>query len=123
MDQPDLDVFAAAWIDGWNAHDLDRILNHYAEDVVFRSPKISVYTGGVTDTLHGRDAIRAYFARGLAFRPGLTFSDPVVFRDTTGLALMYRAEDGNTACETMTLDADGRVTEARVFYLLAPEYR
>ena len=54
--------------------------------------------------------------RGLAFRPDLKFSRWTVTSDATGLALIYMGEDGATAVETMTLDADGRVAEARVFY-------
>ncbi len=33
----DYDAFAIEWEAAWNAHDLNRILAHYAEDVVFRS--------------------------------------------------------------------------------------
>jgi ketosteroid isomerase-like protein len=33
-------AFADEWTDAWNAHDLDRILSHYAADVVFESPVI-----------------------------------------------------------------------------------
>ena len=28
-------AFAANWIAAWNAHDLERILEHYTEDVSF----------------------------------------------------------------------------------------
>ena len=108
--------FARSWLADWNSHDLDAILDHYADDVVFRSPKILAFTGGKTDALQGKASLRAYFARGLAFRPELEFSDPKVAWDTDGVALIYMAEDGATAVETMTLDADGRVAEARVFY-------
>jgi len=110
------DDFARGWIRDWNRHDLDAILEHYAEDVVFRSPKVLGYTGGKTDTIRGRENLRPYFARGLAFRPDLKFSDPQPTWDRDGLALIYAGEDGSTAVETMTLDAEGRVAEARVFY-------
>ena len=110
------DDFALAWLRDWNRHDLDAILEHYADDVVFRSPKVLSYTGGKTDTIRGRENLRPYFARGLAFRPGLKFSDPLAAWDRDGLALIYSGEDGSVAIETMTLDADGRVSEARVFY-------
>ncbi len=109
-------AFSAAWVRDWNAHDLDAIVAHYAEDVVFRSPKVARYTGGKTDTLVGKGALRAYFARGLAFRTELHFSDPKPCWDGTGIALIYAGEDGSTAVETMTLDDDGLVAEARVFY-------
>lgn len=32
--------FAEEWVAAWNSHDLDRILTHYADDVVFSSPHI-----------------------------------------------------------------------------------
>jgi ketosteroid isomerase-like protein len=32
------DAFAEDWIAAWNAHDLDRVLSHYADDIVFLSP-------------------------------------------------------------------------------------
>ena len=111
------DAFAAACIADWNRHDLEAILDHYAQDVVFRSPKVWRFTGGQTDQITGRDGLRPYFAAGLAGRPGLTFTLDHAFRDRTGVALQYRAEDGGTACETMTLDDSGRVSQARVFYL------
>ena len=108
--------FARSWLADWNSHDLDAILGHYADEVVFTSPKVLGFTGGRTDTLQGRENLRAYFSRGLAFRPELRFSDPKLTCDASGLALIYLGEDGSTAVETMTLDADGRVAEARVFY-------
>jgi len=108
--------FARSWLADWNSHDLDAILGHYAEDVIFTSPKVLGFTGGKSDTLEGKDRLRAYFARGLAFRPELEFSGPKVTWDASGVAVIYLGEDGSTAVETMTLDADGRVAEARVFY-------
>jgi ketosteroid isomerase-like protein len=113
---PAPDDFARGWLRDWNSHDLDAILGHYAEDVVFRSPKILGYTGGKTDKIIGRDNLRPYFARGLAFRPDLKFTPTLTTWDRSGVALIYSAEDGATAVETMTLDAEGRVAEARVFY-------
>ena len=112
----DLQAFAEAWIRDWNGRHLGPILEHYAEDVVFRSPKIWGFTEGASDTLRGRSALRPYFARGLANRPALHFSLERVFVDRTGVAITYTAEDGRTAVETMSLDAEGKVVEARVFY-------
>ena len=41
----DPESFAHEWIAGWNARDLDRILDHYADDVIFSSPKAQAITG------------------------------------------------------------------------------
>ena len=109
-------AFAEAWLRDWNGRHLGTILEHYAEGVVFRSPRIAHYTEGKTDTLTGRAAIRPYFARGLANRPGLKFELVSVHADGAGLAIVYRGEDDTTAVETMSVDADGKVIEVRVFY-------
>ena len=37
--------FAVEWIAAWNAHDLDRILSHYADDFEMRSPLIAERMG------------------------------------------------------------------------------
>lgn len=108
--------FAEAWLRDWNSHDLDVILRHYAEDVVFRSPKVARFTGGETDTLRGREALRPYFAAGLKARPALRFDPLTTCADLGGVALVYKGEDGATAVETMSLNPFGEVAEARVFY-------
>ena len=30
--------FAAQWLDAWNGHDIEAILSHYADEIVFLSP-------------------------------------------------------------------------------------
>jgi ketosteroid isomerase-like protein len=37
--------FAAAWYAAWNAHDLEAILEHYADDVEMSSPLVAALTG------------------------------------------------------------------------------
>ena len=38
MTEDEARSFAADWIEAWNSHDLDRIMTHYAEDLVLVSP-------------------------------------------------------------------------------------
>ena len=67
------DRFATEWIGAWNAHDLDAIVAHYAEDVTFVSPFVAALTGEESGRIEGRDALREYFRprpRGLP-RPAL----------------------------------------------------
>ena len=111
-----LQDFAEAWLRDWNSHDLEVILRHYAEDVVFRSPKVARYTDSDVDTLKGRDALRPYFARGLANRPQLKFDLVAATTDHDGVAIVYTGEDGSTAVETMSINREGEVQDARVFY-------
>ena len=52
--------FAQDWQDGWNSHDLDRIMAHYHEEVVFGSAKAQALVG--KGELTGHDALRGYWA-------------------------------------------------------------
>lgn len=40
MDKAFARQFTADWIESWNAHDLDRVLSHYADDFKMSSPVI-----------------------------------------------------------------------------------
>jgi len=42
MDHEAAERFAREWYAAWNAHDLDRILSHYADDVEMASPLVSL---------------------------------------------------------------------------------
>jgi ketosteroid isomerase-like protein len=46
MTSGEAQAFADEWIAAWNSHDLDRVLSHYAPEVVFlsRSLKSSLAT-------------------------------------------------------------------------------
>ena len=61
----DLAGFAREWLTAWNAHDLERILAHYSEDVELTSPFVAKLTGRSEGVLRGKAALRDYFARGL----------------------------------------------------------
>ena len=111
-----LENFAARWVDDWNRRDLEAILSHYSELVSFRSPKVARYTDGQTDVINGLPALRPYFSAGLKRRPDLRFSPVTVCADADGVALVYTGEDSSTVVETMTLDQQGKVSTARVFY-------
>ena len=56
--------FAQDWQDGWNSHDLDRIMAHYHKDVVFRSVKAQALVG--RGELIGRHELRRYWPKPLS---------------------------------------------------------
>ena len=33
--------FADDWIDSWNSHDLDRVMSHYDEELIYFSPFVA----------------------------------------------------------------------------------
>jgi hypothetical protein len=107
--------FERDWISAWNAHDIDRILSHYRDDVEFISP-LAARAGAPHGKLSGRSALRAYFERGLATYPGLHFQPIAALGGVGSIALHYRAVEDREAIEVMELDAAGKVRRAVVHY-------
>jgi ketosteroid isomerase-like protein len=74
MDAAFAQNFAEEWEAAWNSHDLERILKHYADDVVFESPHIRERFGEGRDEVSGKDALRAYWGAGLERETNLHFT-------------------------------------------------
>ena len=109
---PDLVAeFEREWIEAWNAHDLDRILSHYRDDIRFVSPFAARY-GAPHGRVDGLHALRAYFERGLATYPALHFQPIAVLAGVGSIALHYRSVEDRQAIEVMQLDARGQVRHA-----------
>lgn len=107
---------AQAWVGAWNARDLDAILSHYGEDVVFSSPFVVKLTGDPSGTLRGKAALRDYFSRGLAAYPDLHFELSQVLSGVDSVTLCYRSVNGLHAAETMQVGEDGLVRRVWAHY-------
>jgi hypothetical protein len=117
MSVPDPVRFSAAWESAWNAHDLDAVLSHFHDDVVFTSPmatRLLPETGGV---LRGREALRQYWAEGLRQMPDLHFVVERVFAGVSVLVLSYRNHRGGLVDEVLRF-SDGLVVEGHGTYLV-----
>jgi len=108
-------AFAAEWIAAWNAHDIERILEHYAEDVQFSSPFVASIAGVPSGTLAGTPDLRAYWTKALQMLPNLRFTLIEVLAGVDAVTLYYRGHRG-TVAETFQLDVEGRVRVATACY-------
>ena len=107
---------ADEWFAAWNAHDLEAVLAHYAEDVEFVSPFVAVLNGDERGVLHGKDALRAYFARAFERFPDLRFEPRDVLVGVDSITLSYLSVGGRRAAEVMSLGPDGRVVRVLAHY-------
>jgi ketosteroid isomerase-like protein len=112
---PDPDAFARTWADEWNSRDLDAIVRHYAPDVVFHSPVAARLLPESGGTVRGIDALRDYWAKGLAAYPTLHFEVLEVFTGTDALVIRYGTDHGDVRAEVLTF-RDGLVVEGRGTY-------
>jgi ketosteroid isomerase-like protein len=107
--------FAAEWIDAWNAHDLDRVLTHYADDFEMSSPVIVAIAGEPSGMLKGKEQVRAYWSKALELLPDLRFELLTVLVGVASIVLYYRGARG-LAAETFHFDGQGRVIRAYAHY-------
>ena len=108
-------ALAQRWIDAWNAHDIEAVLALFSDGFSFSSPLIRQLTGEPSAKLVGKQAVRAYWQRGLAHLPDLHFELIEVLIGTDGLTILYRGHRGLTA-EVLTLSDDGLVLRGQAFY-------
>lgn len=107
---------AEAWVQAWNSHDLDAIMAHYADDIVFYSPIIQKLNNDPSGRLTGKAALRAYFEKGLAAYPDLHFDLYHVLEGVGSVVLYYKSINNRLSAEMMVLDAHGKVKEVRAHY-------
>lgn len=110
-------VTAQDWIAAWNSHDLDAILAHYAQEIVFVSPASTRITGDPTGRVVGKAALRVYWGKALAGAPDLTFTLRKVFRGPDSLAIAYHSSrTGGEVVEVLRFGPDGLAVEAAAYY-------
>jgi len=116
MTVPDPSTFSSAWAAAWNARDLDALLSHFADDVLFTSPVAAQVVPASGGVLRGKDALRAYWTEGLRRIPDLHFTVERVFAGVSVLVISYRNQRGNLVDEVLVF-ADGLVVEGHGTYL------
>ena len=110
------DAFVASWLAAWNAHDVDAITAHYADDVEYHSPFVAQLADG-PGHLKGLDAVRTYVTAALERYPDVHFDPPsLVGVGAHSLSMVYRSVNDLTAVETLVLGPDGKVTLALCHY-------
>ena len=105
-----------AWFDTWNAHDLERILSHYAEDVEMVSPMIQKIMQEPSGRLRGKATLRAYWGAALARVPNLHFEPLSACWGLGSVVLCYKGVAGRTVAEVLELDPTGLVCGAHAHY-------
>ena len=119
MSIPEPLTFSAAWAAAWNARDVEAVLSHFHDDVVFTSPtaaRVVPDSGGV---VRGKDALRAYWTAALALVPDLHFTVERVLAGVDTLVISYRNQVGGVVDEVLVF-SDGLVVEDHATHLVGP---
>lgn len=107
---------ARHWVAAWNAHDLDEIMAHYADEIELASPAAAQLLGNADGKVAGKAALRAYFQRGLEAYPNLHFDLENVLCGLNSLVLYYKNQKGTHTAEFMELSGGGKVVRVAAHY-------
>jgi DNA-binding winged helix-turn-helix (wHTH) protein len=102
--------FARSWIAAWNDHDLDRVLSHYATDVVFLSPTAQRRLGN--GRLEGRADLGACWRAGLDAKPNFKLDLIDVLIGHQCLTILFRNHMGMVVAQTFEFRTDGKVSRS-----------
>ena len=109
-------TFVEQWVTDWNAHDLDKLLAHFAEDVVFTSPAAAQLIASSDGVIRGKAALRGYWTEGLRRIPDLHFEVVATYIGINTLVINYRNQRGGLVNEVLVFDG-ALVAEGHGTYL------
>jgi ketosteroid isomerase-like protein len=113
----DMQTLATEWIESWNRHDLESIMAHYADDVVFEANTVVKRWNRPDGKLRGSQELREHFRRGLELAPTLHFELETVLTAPSGYAALYHRDNGNRVLDVVELNANNKATQVKAFYM------
>ncbi|WP_293001105.1 nuclear transport factor 2 family protein [Mycobacterium sp.] len=104
MSTPEPAGFAEDWAAAWNRHDVEAVLAHFHDDVVFTSPIAAEIVRGSGGVVSGKSALREYWCTALQAVPDLHFDILGVYAGVSTLVLHYRNQRGGMVNEVLEFD-------------------
>ena len=113
----DAQSFADQWISDWNRKDVEAVLSHFSEGVVFTSSRAKAILG--SPRVEGKSRLRNYWTTAISRIQTIQFTLNYVINSGDRMAIVYIAEiDGKRlrAVEFLAFGDDGLVREGEAMY-------
>lgn len=116
----DLDAiaFSQQWVQAWNTHDVEAVLRHFHDDVVFTSPVAAKLLPESAGVVHGKPALRTYWNVAVQRMPDLWFTVEDVYQGIDTIVITYRNQNGGLVNEVLKFGGD-LVVEGHGTYLVS----
>jgi hypothetical protein len=101
---PDPEQFSHEWAAGWNAHDVNAVLAHFHDDVVFTSPLAAQLVPASGGVIRGKAALRAYWTEALERNPDLHFVVGGVYVGVNTVVIHYRNQKRGLVNEVLIFE-------------------
>ena len=115
--QADSREFAERWVSEWNRKDVEAMLTHFSDDVVFASPRAQAILGA--SRVEGKTKLREYWTRAISRVQTIHFALDHVIREGDRMGIVYVAEiDGRRmrAVEFLKFGDDGLIHEGEAMH-------
>lgn len=96
--------FATQWLNAWNSHNIDNILEHYANDIEFYSPLIPLLKFNDEGVIRNKTDLKKYFEIGLNTYSDLHFQFHHCFVGVNSLVIYYTSVNGRLSAEVFELN-------------------
>jgi ketosteroid isomerase-like protein len=118
LDRKFAEHFAHDWIDSWNQHNLQRILDHYSDDIQLESPFIVLRGADPSGRLVGKEALTRYWSPVMAPNSTLRFERLNVLLSVNSVAILYKTNVGGDrlAVEVFHFNGEGKVSRSYAHY-------
>jgi len=103
---PEPGAFAEAWLKAWNRRDVDAVLAHFHDDVVFTSPVAAQVMPDSEGVVRGKAALREYWCAALKNMPFLRFELVAIYQGESVLVINYRNHSGALVNEVLEFEGD-----------------
>jgi len=111
-------AFSQHWVHAWNARDVEAVLRHFHDDVVFTSPVAAEVLPESAGVVHGKPALREYWTLAVQRVPDLRFTVEDVYQGIDTIVITYRNQHGGLVNEILKFDGD-LVVEGHGTYLVS----
>lgn len=119
MEPRDIEYIAMQWIEAFNARDLNRLLNLYADDAEHFSPKLKVHKPETQGLVKGKDALRDWWEGAYLRLPTLFYKVNSLTANNYRVFMEYtrtvEGEPDMAIAEVLEL-RDGKIVFSRVYH-------
>lgn len=112
----DATAFSRQWLRAWNSHDVEAVLAHFHDDVLFTSPVAAKMFPETDGVIRGKGALRHYWSGALRRMPDLHFLVEGVYRGIDTIVINYRNQNAGLVNEVLRFGDDGLVIEGHGTY-------
>ena len=116
MRQIKISKFTTEWLNAWNSHNLEAIMEHYSEDIDFISPIIKQMDTNKEGKISNKNDLQEYFSKALQKYPNLHFEFYHELQGVHSAVLFYKSVHNSLSAEYMEFDKEERICKVRAHY-------